>query len=141
MTRAASRRSARPGSERGQAVVMVLLIGLVIAVAGAFLFAYGQALGSRGRYQRVADLTAISAARVMRTSYPRLFEPPLLPDGLPNPAYMSKPQYLALARAAAGSAAVRNGIRLGLGDVTFPDIPSFAPTRIRIRLRRTTKLH
>src|SRR3954453_17262788 len=136
MTRAASRRSARPGSERGQAVVMVLLIGLVIAVVGGFLFAYGQALGSRGRYQRVADLTAMSAARVMRTSYPRLFEPPVLPDGIPNPAYMSKLQYLALARAAAGSAAVRNGVRLGIGDVSFPDLLSFAPTRVRVLIRK-----
>lgn len=76
----------------------------------------------------------------MRTSYPRLFEPPVLPDGIPNPHYMSKLQYLALARAAAGSGAVRNGVRLGLGDVTFPDILSFAPTRIRVRLRRTSSL-
>jgi soluble lytic murein transglycosylase-like protein len=116
-------------------------MALVIAVGGAFLFAYGQALGSRGRYQRVADLAAMSAARVMRTSYPRLFEPPVLPDGIPNPHYMSKPQYLALARAAAGSAAVRNGVRLRLGDVTFPDILSFAPTRVRVRLRRTSSIH
>jgi soluble lytic murein transglycosylase-like protein len=128
------------GDERGQALLMVIVIALVIAVAGAFLFAYGQALGSRGRHQRVADLAAISAARVMRTSYPRLFEPPVLPDGLPNPMYMSKLQYLALARAAAGSATVRNGIRLRVGDVTFPDILSFAPTRIRVRLRRSTQL-
>src|SRR4051794_5760583 len=127
-------------AESGQALLMVLFVGLLIAVAGAFLFAYGQALGSRGRYQRVADLSAMSAARVMRTSYPRLFEPPVLPDGIPNPAYMSKLQYLALARAAAGSAAVRNGTRLGIGDVTFPDLLSFAPTRVRVRIRRTTRL-
>jgi soluble lytic murein transglycosylase-like protein len=126
--------------ERGQALLVVLIVALLIAVAGAFLFAYGQAMGSRGRYQRVADLAAISAARVMRTSYPRLFEPPLLPDGLPNPMYMSKLQYLALARAAAGSAAVRNGVRLGIGDVTFPDLLSFAPTQVRVRLRRTARL-
>lgn len=126
--------------ERGQALLLVMVIALVIAVAGAFLFAYGQARGSRGRYQRVADLAAISAARVMRTSYPRLFEPPVLPDGLPNPMYMSKLQYLALARAAAGSAAVRNGERLRIGDVTFPDVLSFAPTRVRVKLRRTTRL-
>src|SRR5947208_17178514 len=118
--------------EDGQALLIVLGTALASAVVGAFLFAYGQALGSRGRYQRVADLSAISAARVMKTSYPRLFEPPLLPDGLPNPAYMSKLQYLSLARAAAGSAAVRNGVRLRLGDVTFPDLLSFAPTRVRV---------
>jgi soluble lytic murein transglycosylase-like protein len=126
--------------ERGQALLMVIAAALAIAVAGSFLFAYGQAMGSRGRYQRVADLAAISAARVMRTTYPRLFEPPLLPDGIPNPNYMTKPQYLALARAAAGSAAVRNGVRLRLGDVTFPDLLSFAPTRVRVTLRRASRL-
>ena len=130
----------RVNDEGGQALLLVLVVGLLIAVAGAFLFAYGQALGSRGRYQRTADLAAMSAARVMRTSYPRLFEPPVLPDGVPNPMYMSKPQYLALARAAAGSAAVRNGTRLGLGDVTFPDILSFAPTRVKVSVRRTVRL-
>ena len=126
--------------EGGQALLLVLVMAVVVAVAGAFLFAYGQALGSRGRYQRVADLAAISAARVMRTSYPRLFEPPVLPNGAPNPMYMSKPQYLALARAAAGSAAVRNGVRLGIGDVTFPDLLSFAPTRVRVRVKRLARL-
>jgi soluble lytic murein transglycosylase-like protein len=115
-------------------------MALLVTVAGGFLFAYGQAMGSRGRYQRVADLAAMSAARVMRTSYPRLFEPPLLPNGMPNPLYMSRPQYLALARAAAGSAAVRNGVRLGFGDVTFPDLLSFAPTRVTVRLKRTALL-
>jgi soluble lytic murein transglycosylase-like protein len=126
--------------ESGQALLMVIGVALAIAVAGAFLFAYGQALGSRGRYQRVADLAAISAARVMHTTYPRLFEPPVLPDGVPNPNYMSKPQYLALARASAASAAVRNGVRLRLGDVSFPDILSFAPTRVRVTLHRTSRL-
>src|SRR5205823_11671332 len=104
------------GEQRGQALLMVIGVALAIAVAGAVLVAYGQALGARGRYQRVADLAAMSAARVMRTTYPRLFEPPVLPDGIPNPNYMSRPQYLALARAAAGSAAARNGVRLGPGD-------------------------
>src|SRR3954454_12595843 len=130
----------RRSGESGQALLMVLFVGLLIAVAGGFLFAYGQALGSRGRYQRVADLSAMSAARVMRTSYPRLFEPPVLPDGLPNPAYMSKLQYLALARAAAGSASVRNGVRLRLGDVSFPDALSFAPTRVRVRIARRDRV-
>jgi soluble lytic murein transglycosylase-like protein len=126
--------------ERGQALLLVVGIALAIGVAGAFLAAYGQAFGSRGRHQRVADLAAMSAARVMRTTYPRLFEPPLLPGGVPNPHRMSRLQYLALARAAAGSAAVRNGVRLRPGDVTFPDILSFAPTRVRVALRRTSRI-
>ena len=130
----------RLADQRGQATLMVLAFALVVAVGGAFLFAYGQAMGARGKHQRVADLAAMSAARVMRTSYPRLFEPPVLPNGLPNPHHMTKWRYLALARAAAGSAAVRNGIRLRPGDVSFPDLLSFAPTRVRVRLRRATRL-
>src|SRR5205823_7217628 len=63
-----------------------------------------------------------------------------LPDGVPNPNWMSKAQYLALARAAAGSAAVRNGVRLGPGDVTFPDVLSIAPTRVRVALHRHQSL-
>jgi hypothetical protein len=126
--------------ERGQALLLVIGIALAIAVAGSFLVSYGQALGARGRYQRVVDLAAISAARVMRTTYPRLFEPPVLPDGIPNPNYMSRPQYLALARAAAASAAVRNGVRLPPGDVTFPDLLSLAPTRVKVSLHRGARI-
>jgi len=49
--------------------IIRIWLPLAIAVAGGFLIAYGQALGSRGRYQRVADLAAMSAARVMRTTW------------------------------------------------------------------------
>ena len=54
--------------ERGQSLLIVLGMALVVAVGGAFLFAYGQALGSRGRHQRIADLAAMSAARARRIS-------------------------------------------------------------------------
>ena len=127
--------------ERGQAAILVVGLMLAAALGASVLFAYGQALGSRSEQQRVADLAAMSAARVMRTTYPRLFEPPVV-GGVPNPHRMTKPQYLALARAAAGSAAVRNGTRLRPGEVTFPDGWSFAPTRVRVTIRRavTVKL-
>jgi hypothetical protein len=41
------------------------------------------------------------AAQVMRDNYARLFEPPFLHAGVPNPRHLSTPAYLALARAAA----------------------------------------
>ena len=52
------------GRERGQA--SLLLLGAMFAlVAGAVvLFAFGNALGARGKYQRGADLAAVSAAQV-----------------------------------------------------------------------------
>jgi hypothetical protein len=50
--------------------VMTLLLGGVVV-----FFAFGQALGSKGRHQRAVDLAAVSGAQVMRDLYPRLFEP------------------------------------------------------------------
>ena len=126
-------------AERGQATILLVGLMLAAALGASVLFAYGQALGDRGRHQRIADLAAMSAARVMRTTYPRLFEPPVV-GGVPNPHRMTKAQYLALARAAAGSAAVRNGERLRPGEVTFPDGWSFAPTRVRVTLRRSASV-
>ena len=35
---------------------------------------------------------------------------------------------------------MRNGVRLGIGDVTFPDLLSFAPTQVRVRIKRTARL-
>jgi Transglycosylase SLT domain/D-alanyl-D-alanine carboxypeptidase len=120
--------------EAGQAsllllgVVGALLTGLVV------LLAFGQALGAKGRHQRAADLAAISAAQVMRDNYARLFEPPLLPNGLPNPRHLSNAVYLALARAAARRGAVRNGLGTGGVAVRFPGV-GFAPTRVTVQVR------
>src|SRR5215211_6619421 len=93
--------NAERDEERGQAalVMLGLLGGLLAGVL--VLLSFGQALGARGHTQRAADLAAISAAQVMRRNFPRLFEPPLLEGGVPNPRYLSNEAYLALARAAA----------------------------------------
>src|SRR3954447_3822573 len=119
--------------ERGQAAL--LLLGLMAALlAGAlFLGSWGLALGARGKHQRAADLAAVSAARSMADTYARLFEPPLLPDGAPNPRYMSTPEYEQLARLAALRAGTRNGVTLSPADVRFP--LSYAPTRVTVRAR------
>jgi Transglycosylase SLT domain/D-alanyl-D-alanine carboxypeptidase len=118
-------------------------------MAGAVvLFAFGQALGTRGKHQRAADLAAVSAAQVMRANYARLFEPPLLRAGVPNPRHLSTPAYLALARAAARRGARRNGLpsarlagfdgggpgRAALLDVSFPG-GGFAPARVAVAVR------
>ena len=120
--------------EAGQAsllllgVVAALLTGLVV------LFTFGQALGAKGRHQRGADLAAISAAQVMSDNYARLFQPPLLPNGLPNPRHLSNAAYLALARAAARRGAARNGLRAAGVAVRFPGV-GFAPTRVTVQVR------
>ena len=85
----------------------------LVAIAGA--------VTGKGRVQRAADLAAISAARSMRDDLPRLLSPPALPNGLPNPAHLDKPAYLARARTAALAAGRANGV---------------APDRLRAQLSR-----
>jgi D-alanyl-D-alanine carboxypeptidase len=114
--------------------VMTLLLGGAVV-----LFAFGQALGSKGRHQRAVDLAAVSAAQVMRDLYPRLFEPPLLENGLPNPRHLPLPVYLALARRAAVRGARRNGVSVRGADVSFP-AGGFAPTRVAVRVRGVVRV-
>ena len=103
----------------------MLILGALalVAIAGA--------VTGKGRVQRAADLAAISAARAMKDSLPRLLAPPTLPNGLPNPFHISKATYLAQARAAAQDAGRANGVDPGRLQVDFPDAASFAPVRAR----------
>ena len=118
--------------ERGQTTVLLLGVLATLIAVSLVLAAFGQALGGRGRAQRVADIAAVSGAHAMRDAYPRLFEPPELSPGVPNPRHVSRARYLALARAAALRAARRNGLALTPAAVRFPDGSSFAPTRIEV---------
>ena len=114
---------------------MLVLAVLAALLAGAVvLFAFGQALGARGKHQRAADLAAVSAAQVMRRHYARLFEPAFLANGLPNPRHLSNHAYRALAREAARRGADRNGVAPGRIGVAFPDA-GFAPTRVTVSVR------
>jgi len=119
--------------QTGQAVVLglallaALLLGLVVLVA------FGQAVGGKSHHQRAADLAAVSAGASMRDDYARLFEPPLLANGLPNPRHLSASAYLARARGAAVRAGRRNGVRISPRDVVFP--AGFAPTRVTVSVR------
>jgi hypothetical protein len=118
------------GGVRGQASILLLGAMAAAIVFALVLASLGQALGARGRTQRVADLAAISGARSMRDAYPRLFEPPYLRPGVPNPRHLDLAAYLARARAAALDGARRNGFGSGAISVAFPDASSFAPSRI-----------
>ena len=110
------------------AVVGALLFGVLV------LFAFGSALGAKGRHQRAADLAAISAAQVMRELYPRLFEPPFIEPDVPNPRHLEEGEYRAAAVAAAIRGARRNGVAVRAGDVSFPE-SGFSPTRVTVRVR------
>jgi Putative Flp pilus-assembly TadE/G-like len=125
--------------EAGQA--SLLLLGVVTLLLGlaVVLFAFGSALGSKGKYQRAADLAAVSGGQVMRELYPRLFEPPVLANGLPNPRHLPLPVYLALVRRAALRGARRNGVEARGADVSFPG-GGFAPTRVGVRVRGVARV-
>jgi hypothetical protein len=134
-------------AESGQAALLFLGVLAALLAGTLVLFGFGQALGTRSKHQRAADLAAVSAAQVMRDNYARLFEPPFLRAGVPNPRHLSTAAYLALARAAAQRGARRNGLPSALLDgspaggrraarvaVSFPG-GGFAPTRIAVAIR------
>jgi len=119
------------GGQRGQAALLMLGVLAAVLAGTLVLFGLGQALGARGHAQRAADLAAVSAAQVMRRNFGRLFEPPVLPNGVPNARHLSNGAYLSLARAAALRGARRNGVSGAAVD--FP--AGFAPTRVTVVLR------
>jgi hypothetical protein len=127
--------------ERGQASILLLGVAATLLVGVLVLGSFAQALGAKGRHQRGADLAAMSAARAMRDAYGRLFEPPYLEPGVPNPRHLERDQYLALARAAALRAARRNGLRASTVTVRFPDASSFAPVRVTVAVRGEAEVH
>lgn len=126
---------ARISGESGQATPLVLGAIFVLVLGTIALVAIAGAITGKARAQTTADLSALSAVRSMKTDLPRLLAPPTLPNGLPNPAHMSKFQYLARARVAAVTIAVKNGASPLRVSVRFPDSLSFAPVRARVSVR------
>jgi hypothetical protein len=121
-------------AERAQALPAVLGIAILIVAVALIGVAIGGAATAKGRLQRGADLAALSAARSMRDDLDRLFVPATLPSGAPNPAHLSRAEYLDRARSAAAVAADRNDLEPELLDLDFPDGGSFAPLRVRVRV-------
>jgi len=138
MVSRASRTGCHSG-ECGQSALLMLGVLAAVLAGGLVLFGFGQALGARSHAQRAADLSAISAAQVMRRSFPRLFEPPFLETGLPNPHHLSKAAYLSLARDAARRGARRNGVEPARIAIDFPG-GAFAPTRVTVAVREAANL-
>jgi len=121
----------RADNESGQALLLALGGSFALIVAALALVAIAGAVTGKGRAQRAADLAAISAARSMRDDLPRLLSPPVLPNGVPNPAHLEKEAYLVRAQAAAALIARANEVDRGRLRITFPDRTSFAPVRVR----------
>ena len=117
--------------ERGQALPAVLGAAAALLVAALVVAAIGGAVTGKGRAQRASDLAALSGARSMRDDFQRLFEPAVLPSGVPNPRHLAKGAYLARAASAAREAARMNDVDPDRLRVAFPDADSFAPVRIR----------
>lgn len=70
----------------------------------------------------------------MRRNFSRLFEPPFLEAGLPNPRHLSNAAYLSLARSAARRGALRNDVSPARIEIAFPG-SGFAPTRVAVAVR------
>jgi hypothetical protein len=117
--------------EDGQALLMALGGAFALILVALALVAIAAAVTGKGRAQRAADLAAMSGARSMRDDLSRLLAPAALPDGLPNPAHLEKAAYLARARAAAIGVAKANEVGEGRLRISFPDLASFAPVRVR----------
>jgi len=130
---------ARIRSSRGQATPLVLGGVFALVLGAVAVVAISGAVTGKARAQRAADLSALSAVRSMKNDLPRLLAPPRLPNGLPNPAHMSKPVYLGRARLTAVEAAVANGASPLAVSVRFPDSYSYAPTRARVSIATSVR--
>lgn len=120
--------------QRGQVTVLLVAGCLVLAIAAVALGQYGTAFAARGRLQRGADGAAVAAAKRMSADYPRLMQPPLTLDGLPNPQYMTRHTYVARARAAARLAVANSRLRPALVRVVLPS--GAAPRSVSVTLHR-----
>ncbi len=124
--------------ERGQAVVLLVGVCLALLAGTALAATVGGAFVARGRLQGTADTAALAAAQRMRADYPRLFQPPTLPGGAPNPSYLSVWSYKSRARAQARATAARAGRgRIGL-TVTFT--PRALPVKATVRIATSRRL-
>jgi Transglycosylase SLT domain/D-alanyl-D-alanine carboxypeptidase len=117
--------------ENGQALLLALGGAFALIAVALALVAIAGAVTGKGRAQRAADLIAISAARSMRDDLPRLLTPSTLPNGLPNPAHLEKVEYLARAKVAAVAVATGNEVSERRLRLSFPDLSSFAPVRVK----------
>ena len=121
--RVVARRLLGLGGRSGQALPALLGAGLLLILATLALAAIGGAATGRGRVQRAADLSALSAARSMRDDVGRLVRHRL-----------SRGQYLERARLAAIDAARRNQVDPARLRIEFPDSAAMPPLQARAEI-------
>jgi LAS superfamily LD-carboxypeptidase LdcB len=127
------------GGQAGQAMPVTLFFALAAIVVGVLLAIVGSAATGASRFQRAADLAAVSAARSLRDDHARLFVPATLANGSPNPRFLSDAEYRRRATEEATEAAARNDVPDAVTQVSFPG-DGFAPTRVRVELTATPAL-
>jgi hypothetical protein len=96
-------------AECGQAAL--LMLGVLAALARGHADPLRLRPGTRGTREAPAG---------GRRRSPRLFEPAVLEDGVPNPRHLSNGAFLSLARSAALRGAQRNGVAADMVSVEFP---------------------
>lgn len=131
----APRRGRFGGGQSGQALPLVLAAAAALIGCALVLASIGGAVTGKARVQRAADLAALSAARIMRDTSPRLLASARLPDGSPNPRHISRAAFLAAAKAAALEAAERNGVDPRRVEFAVPDAAKIPPLRARVVVR------
>jgi uncharacterized membrane protein len=62
-------RAQRTDSERSQAAILLVGAAILLFLSLGLFAAFGRAMLGKGRYQRAADLAAVSAARSMRADF------------------------------------------------------------------------
>jgi hypothetical protein len=117
----------RSRAESGQVLLLALGACMALLVGVGVMAAFGKALLGKSRAQGDADLAAIAGAASMRRDFGRLFET--------TPGRLSRAAYLDRARAAALRSLRDNGGRGLDAQVSFPDAGSFAPVRVKVRVR------
>lgn len=118
--------------ESGQATILLLALTLAVLAGALVLGAVARGIGAQSDEQRAADLAALAGARAMHDAYGGLFEPRVV-AGRANRAHFERAAYLERGRRAALATARSNGAREIA--VSFPDIDTFAPVRVRVEVR------
>jgi soluble lytic murein transglycosylase-like protein len=114
--------------DSGQSAAAAIVITFAVVLVAGALATVAVAVSVRNDRQRVADLVAVSAGKVLVDEGPRLFEPPEA-GGVPNPRHLSAAALEALVQRRARRTLDANGggaMKLTLGG------GALLPTRVRV---------
>jgi hypothetical protein len=100
----------------GQASLLMLGVTTLLLGLAVVLFALGSAVGPKVKHQRAA----VSAGQVMRDLYPRLFEPPVLANGVAEPAAFAVAAVSGVGAAGGGAGGAPLWVEVSGADMSFP---------------------